>query len=265
MQTPTEAENALRDYINSRQLEDGAVLPAVEALANELSVQEEELLAAIRSAERRGEIARDEEGRMFVHSPPVIADNDMFSFKSSAALEGTELYTAVISASVLPISAEERPDSVEQLARRSLSLASNDECALIYRIRSIEGEPRVIHRAFIDPKRFPPSFLHDHDFSTKSLVEIYQEYGYRITHRNTMLTAELPNQEELDIFRCSSQEPLLDAKQELFAQDPVSGQSFIIEFLHATYMRWSYRIENRTFRQRSRKPTKRTLTRQFIG
>lgn len=252
MKKRTELEEVITRCVRSLRLEDVDALPEVGFLAEKLDLHEEDVRAALRNAVRRGEFVRDEEGRLILSDPPVIDDNDMFSFASSADLEGTELYTVVTGASVLPPSTGHRVNYVERLARRALGINSDEECLLIARTRLIEGEPRVLHRAFLDPKRFPTSFLKDHDFATDSLIQIYQKYGYSLKYRNTRLTARLPTREEEIALGCRLDEPLLEAKQELFAVDSSGRQQFIIEFLDAAYKRWSYRIEKRAFQERKR-------------
>lgn len=140
---------------------------------------------------------------------------------------------------------------VEKRAHTALGLEPGEKFIVIVRVRSHKGIPQVLQRVYLRPDNFPATFLDDHDFAHESLIQIYQKYGYQLTSRNSTLTARVANlyetielKERNDLDTIPLGKPVLVTEQELFAVNPKTGAKFLLEYLEATYVDWSYRIEN---------------------
>jgi len=179
-------------------------------------------------------------------------DHEEFSFARSAVLEGKSLKTDLISATArLPLSDQEHPlYEVEQDAHRTLKLKPDTQFLVIERARLLDGKPSAIHRVFLDPSRFPGDFLERHKFGADSLIEIYGEYGHKLLSRDTVLMARSTNMYEINLLRqryhSETRRIVLDAEQQLYAQNPNTPEPFVLEYLKASYFDdWEYKIRNR--------------------
>jgi DNA-binding GntR family transcriptional regulator len=138
---------------------------------------------------------------------------------------------------------------MEKRAHQALGLSEQAPFIVIARLRLLHNEPRVIHRAYLDPDRFPKDFLGSHNFEKESLIHIYNQSGYEVTSRDTALTARFTNPYERTLFytyhKDVSGRPILGSEQKLFAIDPKTRTPFVLEFLQASYLDWVYEIKNR--------------------
>ncbi len=132
----------------------------------------------------------------------------------------------------------------ERRAQQALGLKKDDPFLVISRKRILSGKTRVIHRSFLDPAYFKRSFLADHDFAEQSLLDILESYGLRIRSRQTRIRAALPTECEMHIFQVHD-EPVLSIEQSLFALHAETNKLITAEYLHATYCRWEYTIDDR--------------------
>lgn len=237
-------------YIWENTLTEGSYLPSDEDLAELLKCDVEAVSEALVTAEKKQKVKRQADGRMVVLSLPVLSDQDAFSFAESAKAHGEKLVTQVLEKEIrLPLQDEEHSlYHMEKRAHQALGLDDKAPFIVIARFRLLHNEPRAIHRAYLDPDRFPKNFL-DHNFEEESLIHIYNQYGYELTSRDTTLTARFTNLSERALFSSYHKDvagrPILDAEQKLFAIDPKNRKSIILEFLQASYLDWKYEIKNR--------------------
>ena len=133
---------------------------------------------------------------------------------------------------------------IERRAQRLLGLKSNEPFLVVARRRVLDGTPRVIHRSYLNPSHFPASFMTNHDFEKESLFDILEKYGLRIHSRETRIRAGLPTDAERDLLAIEN-EPVLNVEQSLQAFFPANGDIATAEYLHATYSRWEYIINDR--------------------
>jgi DNA-binding GntR family transcriptional regulator len=244
-------ENLIESYIFEHKLANGSALPTHHELALKLECDEELLVQALKAAESKQRLAYVQ-GTLTVVSPETITDHS-FSFTKSAGKRG--LTTKLIEAAVrFPMSDKEHPYYlVEQRVQEALGLNVNSEFIVIERLRLLDGRPGAFQRAYLNPARFPlppTSFLTKHNFETESLIDVYQQYGYKLLSRDTVLAARSANLYEkntINRYRPRLETSVvLDAEQRLYAEDATSDSRFVIEFLKASYLEnWQYEIKNR--------------------
>jgi DNA-binding GntR family transcriptional regulator len=173
-------------------------------------------------------------------------DQEAFAFSHTAReVYGRELSNRLIEKSLRPPLKDGDLAAFEQKAHRALGLRRDQPFYVIARARIVDGRPRVLHRAYLDPACFAASFLLDHDFERESLIRIYNQSGYRVDRRDTVLRARLPSASERALLSIE-QEPVLESEQETHATHPSTGTNRLIEYLQAVYSSpWDYRIRSR--------------------
>ncbi len=250
-------QSRIHAFIRENRLEEGASLPSTEVLGTLWGCRTQAIAEAVEAAEQSGWIRRQADGSAIVLSTLIHHDAEEFSFTRSAHLLGEEVRTEVIVREmVVRLPLTDNPlQQIEKTAYEALGLKNPEPFIVIPRIRYLGGKPRALHRAYLDPRRFKPTFLSDHDFAKESLVHIYGSYGYTLTSRDTTLTARLSNPIETQdlALQNAPYTPVLVAEQHLFALDPATKTPFTLEFLQGTYLNWQYRIENRPPPQTSKK------------
>jgi len=252
-------ESLIENYILEHRLVNGSHLPAEGELAEQLGCEEKALARALRVAENKLKVTRDEKGWVVASSP--VVDYHAFSFTKSAETHERKLTTDVLEKEVrLPLSDEDPFGPVERAAQKALGLAEDAPFMVIVRFRLLDGEPSALHRVYLDPSKFKPDFLDVHDFGKESLIDIYAQNGYKTFARDTVLAARMANVYEDGLLKQKYKseehksqnyiprprwEVVLDAEQHLYAQD-TGGNRFVLEFLKASYFEnWKYEIKNR--------------------
>lgn len=248
----------LIDYITEHKLKGKQTLPSEKQLLEELQCQSDELISTLKTLESQG-LIKNKDNSWIVHHHIIVDENDNFSFAKHAHEHKHKLETRVLEKEVrLPIIDDDIPalTEMEQRAHKSLNLAADEPFIVIARIRLLDELPKVIHRVYLDPKRFAPDFLEAHDFANESLIHIYRKNGYTLTTRNTRLQARYAYAfDRIDFLKNLSRKheefhhaydsPILYAEQELFAEDKSTGENIVLEFLHAAYVDMAYDIMNR--------------------
>lgn len=243
-------QSRIQALIGEKGLGEGAFLPSTAELVKIWGCSKEAITEGLEAAAQSGWIKLQGDGSAMVLSALVHHEAEEFSFTRSAHLLGEEVRTEVIAREMvmrLPF-ADNPLTKMETRAHNALGLMEPEPFIVIPRIRYLGGKPRALHRVYLDPKRFSPTFLTDHDFAKESLIRIYDSYGYTLTSRDTILTARLPNRLELHDLALQNEPsytPVLIAEQKLFALDPATKTPFVLEFLQGTYLHWEYRIEDR--------------------
>lgn len=179
-----------------------------------------------------------------VPSPP--AHQDDYGFGSTAReVYGHKVANKLIEQSLRPPLPDGEAAAWERQAHRALGLRRNQPFIAIARVRILDGRPRVIHRSYLNPANFPASFLRDHDFESESLIRIYNESGYVIDRRDTVLRARYPTAEDRSILGID-RVPIMEAEQDLYATHTATAARCVIEHLRVCYLDWEYRISNRS-------------------
>jgi DNA-binding GntR family transcriptional regulator len=197
---------------------------------------------AMADLERLGFVIRRRGRKTKSSERPAVVSGTEFSFSHSAKESGCELVTRLIEKSCRLPSRTSIGD-VEMRAHRALGLKRDESFFVISRRRDLNDTPRVIHRSYLNPSHYPPTFLADHDFENESLLEILEKYGLRINGRETRVRAGLPTETECELLSIEN-EPVLNVEQSLYATSP-NGRLVTAEYLHATYSRWEYVISDR--------------------
>ena len=240
----------IEQLISEKGLGEGAFLPSTAELGTMWGCSKEAITDGLEAAAQSGWIKLHGDGSAMVLSALIHHEAEEFSFTRSAHLLGEEVRTEVIAREmVMRLPLPDNPlTQMETRAYTALGLMEPEPFIVIPRIRYLGGKPRALHRVYLDPKRFSPTFLADHDFAKESLITVYEAYGYTLTSRDTILTARFPNRLELHdlaLQDAPAYTPVLVAEQQLFAFDPVTRTPFTLEFLQGTYLHWQYRIQGR--------------------
>lgn len=252
MSVQLSSKNIIEKYIVDQSLSKGDLLPDESDLSARLSCDIETVRQALRTLEEKGLVERRQDGAVSIVVSPAH-DQELFSFTKSASIAKNELITHIDEAKKrLPVSDPDNPllTDIECEAHDALGLEDQDKFIAIVRSRKLNGVPRVIHRAYLRPSNFDQDFLDTHKFDKESLIEIYHQHGFELTHRDTELRARpayLYEIIDLEMYKRNQvrTSAVLDARQKLYAIDPKSGKEIVLEFLQATYIDWIYRIENR--------------------
>jgi DNA-binding GntR family transcriptional regulator len=237
-------ESLIIRQILKNSLREGSKLPSDKEIAEQFGCSVQPVLRAMESLARKGLVLRRPGAATTVQSQPPLIDDHQFSFSRSCTnAYGHALTTRLIEkASRLPLPGDTMV--VEKKAQKALGLLRNEPFLVIARLRLLDGVPRVIHRTFLRPAHFPKSFLVDHDFTQESLIDLYNANGYQIEARHTILRARLPAEEENALLKCEGQ-PVLEAEQQIDAVRVTTSDTVTLEYLHACYLNWEYRITNR--------------------
>jgi GntR family transcriptional regulator len=232
----------------------GDPLPADREVAEKFQCSLQPVVRAMDELVRAGLIERRSGRRTVVlRRQPIFAHtvlaqsgmNDLdFSFGHSAReLYGHPLENRVIELARRPI--RTTPEhAFERDALDALGLERTQELYVIARVRVLDGVPKALHRSYLNPAHFPPDFLADNDFVASSLIGIFNRYGYRVASRDTVLCARYPSEDERFALKVEHK-PVLGVEQTLEATEPGGGKSVTLEFLHALYVEWKYRITHR--------------------
>ena len=244
-------------YIAKHGLKEGAILPVPREIAAELKCEESAVIEAVECLAQEARVTQ--KGEHWVVGSRESLDHEGFSFRTSAQAHGDALETRVVELAIRrPFDGAQLDNSYfdcELIAHEELGLAGTDPFLVIARVRVLKSRPSVIHRAYLNPARFPKEFQKEHDFSRESLIDVYKQYGYTLLSRDTVLEARIANFNEINILTPNYKKPyqsepranvVLDAEQKLWATHPPSDKPFVLEFLKATYIEhWKYGIKNR--------------------
>lgn len=236
-----EAANFVLSFINKNKLVGEDSLPSDQTFAAMLGCSVQPVARAMDNLASRGLVRRGSGSPTKVVGQAPLTDDHEFSFSHSA-----KAHDHAVSARLLEVSRRTPTPGreVEVRAQKVLGLRRKEPFYAVARLRLLDGEPRVLHRIYLNPAHFPPTALTDHDFASGSLIDLYNTCGYRVDGRETTLRARLPTPEEAVLLKCEG-EPVLEAEQRTDAVRAGSGEVVPLEYLLATYVRWEYRIRNR--------------------
>ncbi len=236
-------------YITDQALHNDQPLPEKLILLDNLDCTETELNQALLELEKYELLKRHDWGWTVTNIK--IDEKDAFSLSRSALIRGHKLENTLREKAVrLPLKDQDMLTQEEQTAQRLLGLTEDEPFIVIVRVRKLSGYPNddphvAIHRVYLRPDMFPNDFLDQHDFENESLIHIYQQYGYKLTTRDTRLQARLANLFEKRVLNVSYR-PVLHAEQEIYAENPETGENTVLEVLQASYFNWVYEIKGRT-------------------
>jgi DNA-binding GntR family transcriptional regulator len=236
-----QVEALILQYIRNHGLRNGARLPPDHEFAKMAGCSTQPVVRAMDNLEIRGIVCRGSGSpTTVVDQPPLIVDQE-FSFTHSAWSHGHELTSRLLE---VGRRLTHRNDEVERRAQKALGLRRPEPFYVITRLRLLDGSPRVLHRAYLNPAHFPPAFFTEHDFARESLVELYNASGFRIEARQTTLRARRASEEEAAVLKCGA-EPLLETEQQTEAVRVNTGELITLEYLQALYFKWEYQVANR--------------------
>ena len=246
------AANIIEKFIIDQHLEKGDLLPDESDLSARLNYDIEIVRQAVHAVVDKGLVERLEDGSLCVTATPAH-DQELFSFTKSASFAKNKLITHIDEAKIrLPLNDLDNPvlTDIEHEAHEALGLGDQDDFIAIVRSRKLNDVPRVIHRAYLRPSDFDKDFLDKHKFDKESLIDVYHQHGFELTHRDTELRARpayLYEIIDLEMYKRNQvrTSAVLDARQKLYAIDPKSGKEIMLEYLQATYIDWIYKIGNR--------------------
>ncbi len=238
------AKNSILEYIDNYKLKPGDELPSDREFKEMFGCSLQPVIRAMGFLADRGQIQRRAGAKTtFLDRQPLLADIQTYSFSFKA----TEVYGCKLQTKLLEIScrlpqASEEVD--ERATHKALGLKRNQPFYVISRLRYLDGEPRAIHRSYLNPDHFPSTFLTAHEFDRVSLIGLFDHYGYQIESRETKLRARFPTNAEKGWLQIN-QEPVLSAEQILTARPSDGEQPVILEAMYACYVKWEYVISNR--------------------
>lgn len=252
MKGTTSVEGLIHRYISDHGLGEGAQLPSQTELVALFGCDAKALAGGLEAALRRGVIAKGPQGDWVVESPLVVSDQESLSFTRSALLHGEQMTTSLHEAALrYPRDDADDPftTDLESRAHEALGLADGEPFIVITRYRSLhsgshEVDPMVIHRTFLDPKRFPATFLKNHDFERESMVEdVYKRYGYTIEQRLDAMRARTASPAERADLKIGLGQPVLDLEQRSMARGPDGAEPILLEYLRATYWNITFKFK----------------------
>jgi len=229
----------------------GDQLPTDKELAEELSaplgkdrISVQPVIRAMDELVRMGLVDRRSGRKTVILNPLTLFDDAELSFSHSARV----VYRRHLENRLIELARRTFRNApgyeFERDALTELGLKQTQELYVIVRVRILDGTPQALHRAYLNPAHFPPSFLPDNDFVGGSLIGIYKQSGYRLTSRQTTITARYPTDEEMAALRIE-RKPVLVVDQTLDAIEPSTGKPVRLEYLNAVYVDWKYRVVQR--------------------
>ena len=243
------AKSIIYRYISDHCLNEGEQLPDPKYLAALYGHKVTAVESALEVACQAGILVRSPVGGFVVRSIPK--EQAWLSFSHSAALHGKRIDKTTVREAKLRLPLLDPDDPIttgfEKEAHRTLGLEEGEPFIVISRIRLLGGSdsdaPRVIHRVYLDPKRFPISFLSDHDFALESIVRIYNHHGYVIRRRMDRARARLACPSERIDLEINLSDPVLDVAQHTVATAQDDQTPFVLEYLRATYWNLTFEFE----------------------
>ncbi len=243
MQKWEAAKESILDYIKQHKLKPGDKLLSDKKLMEEINCKKQTFIRAMQFLAEHGQIRRQRGSKtIYLARQPVLANKQDYSF----SLKATQVYNNKLETQLLELSSRmpQNSDEVnEKAAHKALGLKRNEPFIVISRLRRLDCIPRVIHRSFLNPMLFPSSFLIDHDFEKISLINTFDDYGYKLVNRETKLQARNLTEAEISILKCE-QMPILSSEQIITARTK-DGTLVVLEVMFGCYVDWVYLISNR--------------------
>lgn len=240
-----EVVRLVKEHMAANDLAVGSPIPSDRELASMACCSLQPVVRAMHHLASEGLITRHAGTATTVaRLEPVIKGHE-FSFAHSVHTSGGILINRLIEQTCrLPmISGNGEQD--ERKIQQELGLKRGEPFYVIRRLRLIDGEPRAIHRSYLNPNLLPSNFLVRHDFTSESLLDALTQSGCRAERRDLVLRARMPTEEERELLAAIPGEPLLEAQQELKGRVGKQGESVTLEVLWACYKNWEYRISDR--------------------
>ncbi len=243
MQKWEKAKESILDYIEQNNLKPGDKLIKDDELMEKINCRKQTFIRAMQFLADHGQVRRQRGSKtIYLARQPVLADKQDYSF----SLKANQVYNNKLETQILELSSRmpQYSDEVdEKTAHKTLGLKRNEPFIVISRLRRLDDIPRVIHRSFLNPTLFPSSFLTDHDFEKISLINIFDQYGYKLVNRETKLQARSLTKTEISIMKCE-QKPILASEQVLTARTK-NDKLVVLEMMFGCYVDWVYSISNR--------------------
>jgi DNA-binding GntR family transcriptional regulator len=244
------AGTAIYRFISDHNLTDGDTLPELDRIAASTGSDATAIKLGLDVACRSGVVQCVTDGQYSVRSLSAIPGQEWLSFSHSATTHGEEVSTIILEASRrLPKVDPEDPIATEfdRDAHAALGLNEGEAFIVISRVRLLSSpagnDPRVVHRSYLNPHRFPDTFVDDHDFANESLVGLYNAHGFMIGRRYAAARARLACPAERSALGIELRQPVLDLAQRTLATTDEKKTPFVLEYLRATYWNLTFDFE----------------------
>lgn len=100
----------------------------------------------------------------------------------------------------------------------ALNIAEGDPVIRVDRLRMANGEPMAIHQVYV-PYSLYPELLHEGDLESRSLLQLYEERGFRIARAQDHVEARLANERQAELLQIDVGAPLLYFERVTFTED----------------------------------------------
>ncbi len=217
----------------------------------------ESIRKAFRHLESLGVLQRHPRARATVLSRDVRTYSDVGFAASLWREQNLKTKTHVLDRQMRHVNSGTH-SAVEQRAANSLRIGKG-QFFFLSRRRIVNDRPRALHRSYLNPMHFPQVDLFaDHDFEKESLMTFFQEYftllerstEVRSRHATDREIADL--QVELAPVRCKTASGknvdalvppcVLEVEQQLLGCPKKGGDTITLEYLHATYLDWTFQV-----------------------
>jgi len=210
------------DQINSGLWQPDCRIASEREICEQFKVSRTTARRAIGDLTHEGHLFAVQGKGTFVAKPPLLQPLEpLVGFTEDMRRRGVSLHTRVISINSL------RAD--DGLAER-LKLRSLTPVFVIARVRSSEGRPIAFQRSHL-PEHLCPGLM-NFDLAKHSLYEILRtEYGLKLDHGKTRLSAALANAEERKLLELGNPWAVMRGEQTTFLED-----GSVIEYCASSYV-----------------------------
>jgi GntR family transcriptional regulator len=221
----------LEGYIAS--LEAGTMLPSERLLAERFGVARMTVRNELERLAAAGFIYRLQGRGTFVAEEKIVQSETLSSFSEDMRARGMAPGSRVLS--------QERTRATEIVAS-NLELAPGADVVLIERVRTADGEPMAIERAFLPAGRFPQ--LEREHLADVSLYEVLEsKFGVAVHHADQLTSAVDLDDEEAALLNVPIAQPAF-----LIQRVTRDANDSVIEYVRSVYRGDRYEIHARLHR-----------------
>jgi GntR family transcriptional regulator len=208
-------------------VEPGTRLPTYDELADRANCSVGPIKEAMKSLERAGIVSLQRGRRARALGRDRL--KRLPSLSRTVQNHGGELVNRVLEA------AHRVAQPQEYDCWRLLELDPQEPVLVCRRLRIVDGQPLVIHNAYIRPEIVGgPSFFEAHDVARESLTAIYEAIGIKALRVRALLRAALADEEERSLLKLPEGAPVLrNLQQALVKRDQWQGP---LEVVRASYI-----------------------------
>lgn len=226
-------KSRLLEAIESGALKSGDRVPSERELTTQFAVSRMTARQALTELETQGYLYRVQGKGTFVSTPkleqPLV---QLTSFTEDMRRRGLEPGARVLSASEV---------EAGRKAARALGIAENARVIRFERLRLAGGFPMALEISHVASERFPG--LAGSDLNNRSLYQIFEQYGIRLSRATQSLEAVAANAYEAEILHVREGAPLL--MLERVSRD---DQDQPVEYVKSLYRGDRYRFTTELYR-----------------